>query len=118
MYANLPNDVIARICHEANREYCRAIGDDSQLAWENAPDWQRLSAVKGVEFTKANPEAGSSASHESWLAEKERSGWKYGEIKDADAKTHPCFVPYDDLPLEHRRKDSLFQAIVSALISE
>lgn len=27
---------IARVAHEVNRDYCQALGDDSQPAWENA----------------------------------------------------------------------------------
>lgn len=33
---------IARMAHEANRAYCQALGDDSQPAWEDAPEWQAL----------------------------------------------------------------------------
>ena len=106
---------IARVCHEANRAYCATIGDPSQIPWGDAPEWQRISAIKGVEFSLANPEAPASASHDSWLEEKRATGWKYGPVKDADAKTHPCFVPYAELPLEQRRKDALFWVIVAAL---
>jgi hypothetical protein len=109
---------IARVCHEANRAYCEGIGDTSQAQWENAPDWQRVSAVKGVEFTHANPDAPPSASHESWLAEKQATGWSYGPVKDPEKKEHPCFVPYGELPVEQRRKDALFQAVVRALSEE
>ena len=109
-------EAIAKICHEANRAYCAALGDHSQPAWENAPDWQRQSAVTGVRFSIENPNAPPSASHDSWLAEKERDGWKFGEVKDAEAKTHPCFVPYDALPVEQKAKDYIFQAIVRAAI--
>lgn len=106
---------VAQICHEANRAYCRTIGDFSQVEWDTAPDWQRQSAVTGVSFTLDNPTAPSSANHDSWLAEKERDGWKYGPIKDADKKEHPCFVPYDDLPAEQQAKDYLFRSIVLGL---
>ena len=106
---------IARVAHEANRAYCQAIGDNSQVAWDDAPDWQRESAIKGVEFTIANPSAPPSASHESWLAEKAATGWKYGPVKDADKKEHPCYVPYEQLPVEQRLKDSLFQGVVRSL---
>lgn len=110
-------DIIAtaRICHEANRAYCSSIGDDSHLPWAEAPDWQKQSAIAGVEFNIANPTAGPSSAHESWVEEKRSAGWVYGEVKDPAAKTHPCCVPYDDLPLEQRRKDVLFIAIVRAL---
>jgi hypothetical protein len=108
---------VAKTCHEANRAYCKAIGDNSQPAWEDAPDWQKSSAVKGVKFIWDNPDASPSASHESWLAEKEAAGWVYGPVKDPDATppTHPCFVPYDELPVEQRAKDYIFGAIVRAL---
>jgi hypothetical protein len=106
---------IAMVCHETNRAYCRTIGDNSQPDWADAPEWQTASAVKGVAFHLANPDATASASHESWLKEKQETGWKYGPKKDPEAKEHPCFVPFDKLPLEQQAKDKLFKAIVDAL---
>lgn len=103
---------IARICHEANRAYCAAMGDTSQPIWEVAPAWQRESAVNGVEFHLANPDAGPSGSHDNWYDVKLADGWVYGETKDPDAKTHPCMVAYEDLPAEQRFKDALFIGIV------
>lgn len=106
---------IAAVCHETNRAYCAALGDNSQPAWADAPEWQRTSAIKGVEFHLANPGSPPSRSHEEWLKEKEATGWKYGPVKDPEKKEHPCFVPYDQLPPEQRIKDSLFIAVVDAL---
>lgn len=106
---------IARVCHEANRAYCFALGDDTQKSWHEAPDWQRESAVVGVRFCLENPDAPPSANHDSWLRQKEADGWKYGAVKDADKKEHPCFVPYDDLPDDQKRKDALFKAVVASL---
>jgi hypothetical protein len=111
----MDTEQIARVCHEVNRAYCISQGDLSQPKWEDAPEWQRTSAVKGVEFTRAHPEAKSSDSHDSWLAEKRADGWKYGPVKNPEAKEHPCFVPYDDLPKEQKAKDYIFQAVVRAL---
>ncbi len=108
---------IARVTHEANKAYCDSLGDFDQLHWEQAPEWQRESAIKGVQFHLDNPNASPSASHEAWLAEKEATGWKYGPVKDADKKEHPCFVPYDLLPREQQAKDHLFKGIVHSLSS-
>lgn len=106
---------IARVCHEANRAYCLGLMDYSQHPWELAPQWQRDSAVFGVEFRLGHPDSTSEDIHNSWLAVKEQDGWKYGAVKDAEKKEHPCCVPYAELPEEQKLKDKLFGAIVQAL---
>ena len=106
---------VAQVCHEANRAYCIGLGDNSQPLWNDAHDWQKDSAVNGVIFHLENPDAGDAASHKSWLAEKKAAGWKYGPIKDPDKKEHPCFVPFEELPIEQQMKDRLFRSIVHAL---
>ena len=108
---------IAIVCHEANRAYCNVLGDYSQLAWSEAPDWQRDSAIKGVQYRLDNPNSKPSDSHNSWLAEKQAAGWKYATIKDASRKVHPCCVPYESLPPTQQAKDALFIGIVDALRS-
>jgi hypothetical protein len=107
---------IARTAHEVNRVFCEFVGDFSQPRFEDAPAWQRTSAIKGVEFHLANRDAGDSASHDSWMAEKVATGWVYGEVKDPDAvpPTHPCMVPFDQLPPEQQIKDRFFRTIVHA----
>ncbi len=111
----MTNEQIAKVCHEVNRAYCQALGDDSQPIWEDAPDWQKESAVNGVAFHIANPDAGPDHSHNAWLREKEAAGWKYGPVKDAEKKEHPCFVPYDQLPTDQKAKDYIFRSIVHVL---
>ena len=106
---------IAEICHEANRVYCRVLGDMSQLCWAEAPNWQKESAISGVKFHLKDPNAGPEASHEEWLRVKSLEGWSWGEKKDVEKKEHPCFCAYVDLPLEQQVKDSLFLGIVNAL---
>lgn len=106
---------IAEVCHEANRTYCRTLGDHSQPEWTVAPQWQKDSAINGVNFHINNPLATPHASHETWLKEKLETGWQYGPVKNLDKKEHPCCVPYNQLPPEQRYKDVLFQSIVHAL---
>lgn len=106
---------IARVCHEVNRAYCRAIGDDSQAPWDDAEDWQRDSAIAGVTFRMMNQDAPPSAMHNNWMADKIRDGWQYGKVKDPEAKTHPCIVPFDQLPPEQQIKDYLFSAVVDVM---
>jgi len=109
--------VIAQVAHEINRAYCASLGDVSQAAWSDAPEWQRQSAMAGVAMHIANPTATPADSHASWLAEKIAAGWIYGPVKDADKKEHPCCVPYDELPAEQKAKDYLFRAVVHQLVA-
>jgi hypothetical protein len=106
-------ETCARAAYEVNRAYCIALGDMSFGPWDDAPDWQKNSNREGVALALAG--ATPAQSHESWLAEKIRSGWKYGPIKNADTKEHPCMVPYDDLPPNQRRKDELYLTVVRAM---
>ena len=111
----MSKEAIARVCHEANKAWCELHDDDSQMSWEGAPMWQRDSARKGVEFHLENPDAGPEASHNAWMKEKIENHWVYGKVKDEKKKTHPCIVPFGELPEFQQKKDILFRAIVHAL---
>ena len=34
-----------------------------------------------------------------------KQGWKYGEQRNDELKTHPCLVPYEELPEEEKEYD-------------
>ena len=112
----MDRESIARVCHEVNRAYCQALGDMSQPAWEDAPQWQKDSAMLGVDLHMNNPNAGPQASHESWMAQKIKDGWVFGSEKNPDRKEHPCLVLFNELPREQQAKDFIFRAVVHALI--
>jgi len=106
---------IAKTCHNVNKALCEGLEDYSQETWEDAPEWQRESAINDVTFHIDNPEAPASASHDNWMKEKVDDGWKWGPNKDAEAKTHHCIVPFEELPKEQQLKDVLFSSIVKYL---
>lgn len=106
---------IARVTHEANRAYCIANGDNSQPTWDEAPDWQKSSAINGVTYHLKNPNSKPSDSHVEWMKEKLANGWKFGPVKDPAKKEHPCIVPYEGLPPVQQAKDAVFVSIVRAL---
>lgn len=43
--------------------------------------------------------------HEVWSANRIKEGWKYGEERDDLRKTHPCLVPYEELPESEKEYD-------------
>ena len=111
----LSAEQIAKVCHEANKAYCEGMGDTSQPSWGDAPGWQKESAIMGVKAKLNDPDASPRQMHAMWVANKIANGWNYGPVKDAEKKTHPCIVPYDQLPVEQRIKDVMFSRIVESL---
>ena len=104
---------IARICHEVNRAYCLAMQEESiAVPWEEVGPEIQKSAIYGVQFLLANPDATPESQHESWRAQKIADGWVYGKDKSFTSKTHPCLVPYAELPQAQKVKDYLFQAVI------
>jgi hypothetical protein len=106
-------ELIAKVAHNVNKAYCESIGDMSQPTWENAPDWQKTSAINGVQFHLENDRT-PEESHESWLKQKLEEGWVYGKEKNPELKTHPCIKRYKELPKVQRSKDSLFKSVVDS----
>ena len=43
--------------------------------------------------------------HEVWAESRIKQGWRYGAQRNDELKTHPCLVPYEDLPEEEKEYD-------------
>jgi hypothetical protein len=108
-------ETIAAATHMVNRAYCIGIGDLSQPTWQDAPDWQKQSAYDGVMAVLRGDVDTAEQSHERWRSRKIEEGWVYGKVKDPFRKTHPCLVPYQDLPPGQRTKDHLFLDTIRTL---
>jgi hypothetical protein len=109
---------VAKICHEMNRTLCAQLGDHSQVSWEDAPSWQKASAVDGVRAVAEGRVRTPNQSHAAWLERKLREGWTYGEVKDVENKVHPCMLPYECLPDSEKLKDITFINIAAAFTVE
>lgn len=101
---------------EAAHEACRAFGfsiDQIIPPWNAAPAEMRKSVIDGVRgvLNGDTPQE----SHERWVLGKLEDGWVYGAVKDAEKKTHPCILPYEELPDLDRAKDHIFTTVVRVL---
>ncbi len=54
--------------------------------------------------------------HEHWSAGRIREGWIHGPQRDDGKKTHPCLVPYDQLPDSEKEYDRTTAAETLKLI--
>lgn len=107
----------AAACHATNRAYSISIRDENVAgSWDEVSDALRSSAVIGVVNVLRG--ATPAENHEKWLETKKADGYKYGEVKDDKAKTHPCFVPYESLPIQQKLKDTIFQNVVSLCVGK
>ena len=43
--------------------------------------------------------------HDVWAETRIKQGWTYGEQRNDELKTHPCLVPYEELPEEEKEYD-------------
>ncbi len=43
--------------------------------------------------------------HEVWAETRIKQGWTYGKQRNDTLKTHPCLVPYEELPEEEKEYD-------------
>lgn len=91
-----------------------ALGETSIAPpWDVAPEWMRASTRRGI--AEALDGASPAELHQTWCGQRFADGWRFGEVKDARAKTHPRLRDYDLQPEEQRAKDELMAAILGVL---
>lgn len=95
-------EFIAQIRHIGWVTYQIAAGQPYN---EQINEGQSESLLDGVKFMLANPDITPEENHANWMLMKVQQGWKYGEVKDFEKKTHPDLIPYCDLPDVEQRKD-------------
>lgn len=106
---------LAKIYHENIRMLQEINSEKVSPPWEDTPDWMIEGTFDSINFHLANPAASASASHENWMGEKIRTGWRFGPVKDPDKKTHPLLIPFSELPAEQQMKDILGKALIDTM---
>lgn len=52
-------------------------------------------------------EAMARNTHDVWAEGRIRDGWTYGPERDDTLKTHPCLIPYEQLPESEKEYDRM-----------
>lgn len=102
------NVEIAKICHEANQEYCIDNQLKPQANWNELSEEIQSSIIFGVTKVLADPKITAEDIHKSWLEYKTVEGWEYGKKFDLEKRLHPNMVPFKKLPPREQGKDRLF----------
>jgi hypothetical protein len=118
VYPTWTEELIARAAHECVRAYCEATGRWELPAWLEAPQWMIDSAVAGVRYLASTPLAGPERSHRSWVSSKYDAGWRFGPVRDLEARLHPLMLPWEELPPAERAKDEIFVAVVRGMLAQ
>ncbi len=112
--------MVARACYEANKGVCEGLEDFSQPSWAMASDDAREATIQIVGRHIKALLSGMSLTpeevHDAWMDHRLANGWRFGPVKDFEAKTHPCLVPYEDLSDGERSKDLVLTAVCKAMI--
>ena len=96
---------IADLCHLVWQYFERKNGLDVPTS----PSKEQFDSIlAGIEAMDKNPNMTPEESHENWMKHKIQNGWKYGLVKNSEAKTHPDIRPYSELPKAEQDKNKLF----------
>lgn len=110
-------EACAHAAHEANRAVSITLGDISHKPWDKAPEWQKETARAAVLAVATNDKITPEQAHEAWVNLKILHGWQRSDTKDTKKKTHPCLVPWKELPAEQQTKDKLFLTVIRNVLS-
>ena len=114
---NLRRDEIGKVVYAVADAY-RVAGSNAEpgVSWDDLPQETKDLFLGWVDFYIENPAAGPKELHEDWLAKQLDAGWSYGETFNAEAKTDPMMVAYeDDLDPVLKTQDALIHAVVRSM---
>ena len=100
----VPWEALPEELKESNRQQADDIGAKLKAAGCSAApllDWDEPVFA----FTPDEIERLARMEHDRWMAAKRQAGWRHGPAKDDAVKSHPCIVPFDDLPVDEQDKD-------------
>ncbi len=56
--------------------------------------------------------------HDLWAEQRIKEGWRFGEKRDDDAKTHPGLVPYSELSESEKEYDRITtQGVLKSMLA-
>jgi hypothetical protein len=89
-----------------------------KAVWEDLPPETMGVYRAGVMAVILRPELTSAQRHSMWVAQMKHDGWTKANVKSDVLRTDPALVPYDELPIDRRSCDAIFDAVVRAVLGQ
>lgn len=104
----------ARICHSAIMAISSCIGEPC-IGYDSLGESVRAGIRETIHLVLRDPRTTAEMLHVKWMTDRISEGWQYGPSKSYTSMQHPCLVPYSELPLIQKVKDSIFISVVESL---
>lgn len=99
---------IAQECHTKNNELMMMNGEEQNGNWDSLDRHTKFINLKSVIKALENPDLTAKDMHDEWMNNKIADGWKFGDVKDPELKTHPLIIDYDLMKDVDKMKDQIF----------
>lgn len=99
---------IAQECHAKNNELMMMNGEEQRGSWETLDRHTKFITLKSVIKALENPNLTAKEMHDEWMNNKIEDGWKFGDVKDAELKTHPLIIDFELMNDIDKMKDQNF----------
>lgn len=99
---------IAQECHNKNNELMMMNGEEQNGNWDSLDRHTKFINLKSVIKALENPDLTAKDMHDEWMNNKIADGWKFGDVKDPELKTHPLIIDYDLMKDVDKMKDQIF----------
>jgi RyR domain len=106
---------LAKVAYEAMRAYNQTLGVYSEKPWDQLAEPEQNAHVQRVAYRLDNPGAPDAALHDQWVMQMFWAGWRWGEVRNQQDRTHPELMPFTTLPEVDQYREKLFAAIVRAM---
>jgi hypothetical protein len=107
---NLTARQIAEMIHSVTSKIPRMDGSIVN-SWHELTEEEQNLAENAVKKLYSEPLQTAEEHHELWMYLKLSDGWKLGDF-DAENKTHPCLIQFNDLPPSEICKDMIWQNLI------
>ena len=114
-------ELLARLVHAVNHEYCKIIGETHQVPWDELEEKERTKFEEVfahlLTHEKYDNIRSPEGTHNNWLEDKLKNGWQYGTSVSKEERCSTYVLPYNALTAEKKFKSVFVSHLIDALES-